>query len=177
MKINFNKKIIIGIIIFLALIAVGLFYFYFSYKIFSGEKISFLYPREVIFEDISILSGGLYKEYRIRHSYVSGPDGSYIYVHEPIKNDYKHRKLADHARPEFVYLIKPIIINGLEGEFLTYRLDEQLPGDQPVHADITQIYLSNSEYPNTPITLSYSRSDVDNSLDKTWNLILKTLKY
>lgn len=180
MKINFNKKIIIGITILFILFGFAIakfIYFNGHYKTFVGKRISFLYPREIIFEDLNVSSNGFYNQYRIRREYRSGPNGSYIWIGEPLKNNDKQKKLSDNTRPEFIPLIKPIVVNGLKGKSVTYHLDEQLPGDQPVQADITQIYLSNPEYSNTPITLSYSRSDVDNSLDKTWKLILRTLKY
>ncbi len=179
MKISFNKKIIIGFVILFILFGVGIAkysHFNSSYITFSGNNISFSYSKEVNFEDLAITSNRLYKQYRIRRAQITGPDGSYISIYEPIQNSDKKSNLADNVRPEFISLIQPVVINGLKGEFVTYRLDEQLPGDQPVHADITKIYLS-SQYTNTPISLFYSRSDTDSSLDETWNLILKTIRY
>ncbi len=177
MKINFNKKIIIIIAILFVLLGFAIakfIYFNSYYGTFTGDRIFFLYPKKILIEGPSI--NRLYKAYHIREGYVTGPNGSYIWIGEPIKNNDKPRKLADNIRPEFVSLIQPIVINDLEGESVTYHLNEQLPGDQPVRASITEIYL-HSQYTNTPITLYYSKSDTDNSLDKTWNLILKTLKY
>ena len=177
MKISFNKKIIIGFVILFILFGVGIAkysHFNSSYITFSGNNISFSYFKGVEFEGRIVTS--LYKIYNIRRAKISGPNGSYIYIGEPIQNGEKEKTLADNVRPEFISLIQPVVINGLKGEFVTYRLDEQLPGDQPVHTDITKIYLS-SQYTNTPISLFYSRSDTDSSLDETWNLILKTIKY
>lgn len=179
MKINFNKKIIIGsVIIFIlfGVIMVKYSQFSSSYETFSSDVISFSYFKGVEFEKLGITSNNLYKEYRIRRAQVTGPDGSYIYIHEPIQNGEKMRNLASDIRTEFISLIKPVVINGLEGEFVTYKLDEQLPGDQSVNANITEIYL-HSKYTNTPISLYYSRSHTDDSLDKTWEIIQKTLRY
>ncbi len=168
MKINFNKKTIIGNIIFLALIAAGLFYFYSSYKIFSGEIISFSYPKQILIEGPS--TSRLYKRYHIRKEGCTSNPKSYIYIDEPIQNNDKIKKLSDDIRSEFVSLIHPITVNGIEGDAITYSLNEQ-----PVREVVAIIYLF-SDYKNTPIVLFYSRSDTDDCLDRTWDLILKTLK-
>ncbi len=176
MRIHFNKKIIISVTVLFILFGFLITNFYFNshYRTFTGDRISFSYPKQILIEGPS--TSRLYKQYRVRKGYVTGPNGSYIWIGEPIQNDTKAHTLSNDLRSEFVSLIQPVVINGIKGESATYHLDEQLPGDQPVKADITEIYLS-SQYPNTPIQLYYSRGDADTSLDETWGLILKTLKY
>jgi len=188
-KIKIHKKIIIGIIVCFVIFAsaamIGYFYFNSRYQTFSRNGISFLHlkklKRELRIDEVKITDDGLYRRHRIKGDIAAKlPDGSrtygsYIYIYIPLKNAEKKRILADNIKPEFAPLIKPIVINGMKGESVSYRLDEHLPRKLPIKATVTEIYLP-SKYPNTPIVLFYHRSDGDPLLDDVWSVILKTIK-
>lgn len=178
MKLNFNKKSIVGIIVFLfALVLIAVGYFYFNpYKTISYDGFSFSYPKEFYIDDFSLYPESKYKQYRIYNSQVQGFNRSHISISLPIKNFSLKKTLFNNTRSEFRSLIKPITINEHDGEIVTYHLDTNLPEDRPVKAQITSIFLY-SEYENTPLILHYTKDDKDHSLDKAWEIILKTLKH
>ena len=173
---NTKKKIIllfIFIILFL-LIAFGYFYFY-PYKKISEKEVSFSYPKNFQIEKRQI-SSSIFLTYQIENIEISQYNRSYISVSIPTKNRKTKQKLIEYIEPQFHSLIKAFNLDRHEGEIVTYHLDRQLPGDRPVQAEITEIYL-NSNYVNSPVMLTYYRYDSDHSLDKAWDIILKTFKY
>ncbi|MEA3272401.1 MAG: hypothetical protein U9P90_01920 [Patescibacteria group bacterium] len=164
-------------------------YFSFSpYKNVKENGFSFKYPKEL---NIVELGRGHtnknttnYIYYQIRNSEIEGRGGSVIQVTIPIKyilNEKYQRTLTSYleasGNSEFIPLIKDININGHEGEIAEYRIDRQLPGDRPVHANYSDIYLE-SPYINAPVHLQYYQQDTDlHSLDEAWEMVLESIDY
>jgi len=142
----------------------------------SDNGITFSFPKNLYVENLGVTSGKSYKSYRIYDREFPGVIGSNIRISIPINNNDALKELRDNLRPEFAAFILPIVVNKHKGEFVTYHLSEQLPGDRPVQAQNTKIYL-NSNYANTPLILSYTKYDGGNSLDDAWEMIIKTLEY
>lgn len=179
---NKLKIIIIGISI-IAISALGIAgYFYFRpYEVVNKDVYSFKYPKEF---DIS---GGVVIEeansitYRISNKKLEGSRSS-IEMTLPIKDANRNFKwtLSEILKgndAEFIPLIKNIEINGHKGEMVEYRIDRQLPGDRPIHATHIRLLLD-SEYSDMSVWLHYFKDDTDpHSLNKAWEMLLKTLKY
>lgn len=171
-----KKKIIILALFIVFLISIFIGYSnYKSYNKISELGLSFSYPKEFMI-DKDDMNNNWYTNYIIENQKVPGFNRSTITIYIPKKNEESKRTLADYTEPRFHELIKPITINGHEGEAVTYYLNEQKPGDRLVQAEITHIYLA-SDYANTPVAITYYRYDADHSLDKAWKIFLKTLRY
>lgn len=181
-----NKKNIIIIIISLVLSILAIFgtlyTIYFNTTNFdntntvSYNEYSFSYPKQVEIEENIVNAGVSFKQYKIRNSTILGPNASSISLSLPLLDREEPIKLSDSIRKEFLSYIKPIMINGHDGEIATYHLDEQLPGDHHVEGQTTDIHLQ-SKYPNAPVMLYYFRGDADPSLDDAWVMLLETLEF
>ncbi len=140
----------------------------------SKYGVSFSYPKDLLIQEIpsSDSSDGWYTTYQITNPNVEGYKRSTISVLIPGKNSYIKYKLADDPSK----IIKTTL-GKHQGEMTTYRVDAETAEDYPTHETRT-VEEFESQFPNSPLTLEYIKSDADPaSLDKTWEMIHKTLAY
>jgi hypothetical protein len=188
-----KKIILISAIIFIVIsLALAGTLFYLHSKQFSSIKengISFEYPKGLEIKKDGPTEGVGYISYSVKTKFKydqSSFKESFISIGIPTRDNKEEGGLytlenllnsSNLKKEDYIIPIKEVNINGRKGEMAKFRIDREPEGDTATHSVFTYIYLD-SKYSNAPITLEYENKDTDpNSLDGSWETILKTLKY
>ncbi len=174
-----KKIFIITILILFAVFALFVQQYLNPLKIISENGFSFSYNKYFSIKE-SFVESSSYIQYSIKDPSINR---SRISVSIPIKNGGGTASFKDQIKdlkdmkekgleglpdlPE----ISDVVINGHDGREMVLKINNDY-----INQVITLIQLE-SKYSITPVLLVYTRYDEDSSLDETWNLILKTIRY